>query len=242
MLNNETTDNPIVTENRAAEDDIFRTIINRQGMIQIGDYIFKAAIDKGYVSEIKGNEIDFLDRFKAGEFIDGISNRFDLDEEDVFSKLEYGLKGSNTANKAPIFGTGDKYNDDQNASDGFVYRADTKLSYQKAVFYFSLVAELKFIWRASNHVFWDRYSAPIDIELKYCTYSWKNKRNATGSNPAYFQLSRTNANKLNFRPYAGSRGLKDYDMKAHFYYNGILNQSTGPRNMRMVPYNFYIHS
>lgn len=237
-LNTETETFQIQTENRSANDDLLRTILNPDGVVQIGGYIFKAEADKGYVTELDAADIQHFDDFNTGTFVTGVTNRFDLDEEDAFDSLATGMRGQNFALRMPLFGTGDKYNDDVYHGTGeneFIWRADTKLSYQKAVFYFSLMGECKLQIKRPNAVFWQGLSGTNNIELKYCDYYWKNKKNNTGSNPAYYQLSSTTANKLNFRPYSGNRALKEFYMRAHFYWQG-------PNGLRWVPYHFNIQS
>lgn len=230
-LNEETESNPVVTLNRTADDDLFRTLINVNGMVQIGNYIFKASVDSGYVSELDVADMQYFDQFMAGEFIEGISNKFNLDEDDAFGKLDGGLKGSNELLRTPIFGSGDKYNDDLKFSpeSATTWRADCKAQYQKAVFYFCLMTELKHMFRIHPDPFWTPNSQRIQL---YCDYSWENKRGNTGNYLNFFR-EEYSATKLNYKAYAGSRGLKGGStIKAKFYYQNVC---TGYQ-LRLVPF------
>src|SRR5690606_7643839 len=79
-------------KNISIEDDVFHAIINSNGMVQIGNAIFKAETDNGDVLTMHSNNMAHLDELTTGQFNPGVMNRFSLndDKEDfyVFAVVE----------------------------------------------------------------------------------------------------------------------------------------------------------
>lgn len=161
-------------KNEIFEDELFHTLINQDGMVQIGNYLFKTEIDFDKILEIK---IDFyptyMSDFNAGVFEATEMNEFDTEWDEttaaydnIFDYLNTGAVGTikTTAYTEPTWILDPVVNTDadcntyipslgspvyekqtQDIYDGAsTWRSDCKAVYQKAGIYFSLIAKQKY--------------------------------------------------------------------------------------------------
>lgn len=221
--------------NTSVTDSVFLSLLDKWGIVEIEGYYFKAEIDNGLVWAIGRNGGDslktYLAQLRARTFNPSVMNRFNLAEEDAFEKLDSGYVGIDQPPVPVIeglFGNDDKKNDDVGGPGSAVWRADCKASYQAAVFYFSLMSEMKYMsGLGSSPTFWQ----PRSTEIFYatptqCKFKPKNRPEQFPSVPGG-----VTDNKLNWRPYTGSRRLDKYLMDANFAY---LTQNTIPQYTRFV--------
>lgn len=141
--------------------------------------------------------------------------------QDVFELLNSGVIG--LGKTTGIFNVKSIENFDENDEAGTTWRAACKASYQKAVFFFSLMSEMKyqakgtgFIWTAKKTDICYVYN-PLVGMYSICNYKPKFKSHQYPIVPHLNWPSRkVNTNKLVFRPYSGSRKLEIYDMDVYF--------------------------
>lgn len=124
-----------------------------------------------------------------------------------------------------IFTNKSAANDDLKDSAGTIWRADVKVSYQKALVYFSLMAELKYMaggfpWTQKKTDIWlfRDAASPMPITSTYCMFEPKRRSKSYPSIPHQNYDGRKFDNKLNWRMYEASRGLAAFDLNAVFGY------------------------
>lgn len=223
--------------NSSVDDSVFLSLLDKFGIVQIEGYYFKAEVNNGLVWAIgqPGNIRDslkvYLTQLRTRTFNPAVMNRFNLAEEDAFEKLDSGYVG---IDQAPLlvpeglFGTEHKVNDDEWQTGGVTWRADCKSVYQKAVFYFSLVSEMKYmsgfigtaVWSPRSTEIWLSDNVPPSTK---CTYTRRRTTNQVNINEP--SNSVTN-NKFTWRPYSGSRALISYDLDSRFGYISVPTSTT----------------
>lgn len=196
-------------------NSFFSSLINSDGLIQIGDYLFKIDLDIGKVfvlpPSVSSNKQAINDLKK-----ENTSNKNILvfsTDDDVLNLLANDSNGTMNG-RTMLFchesgapSGSDKafeyaYNDTE--------RQDNKVVYQKAGIYFSLQAKIK-----TEEKYAGLWVASADNQL-YLDYYFNYKPKCKGS--------RTESNtvgafdhELNRRPYASTRGLHYYDYVVQFY-------------------------
>lgn len=234
---------PSDNNNTIMEDPLFLRIIDRNGVIQIGDYIFRAEANNDRVLEMhENNKSGYFAQFKTGSFEPTVMNELcsatETEEgDDIFEILATNVTGITKTTGTPtgITGTGGayigcatnsgnnstrKYNDDK-SNGSTTYRADCKSVYQAVVFYFSLMSELKYM--RGGPTIWTQQSTSISYSTgwgTYCNFKPKNRAWQYPSVPGG-----TTSHKLTWRPYSGSRKLTNYDMNAIFLYTAWCGQT-----------------
>lgn len=232
-------------------DELLGTIINQHGIVQIGDYVFKAEMDLGRVLEISAVDLDaHYTEFKNGTFIAATMNELDNNSEgehdNIFQKLATGVKGLQVYNPTPptpsssLFHIKDEIDDDLNTSDNSqTFRAKAKAVYQKAVFYFSLMSELKYMQKGPNQNLWKQETTGICYIINsprlitYCAYKPKKGSLTTPTVPNVNDPGRIYDNKLNWRPYSAGKRLTDFTMDAFFDYYDLASGTGLGRQVRV---------
>ncbi len=244
----------ITDYNTEVEDELLLTFIDQYGVVQIGNMIFKAEIDKDLVWTLDAQHLDKYGALLGRQFDASTMNifRISLDENrtgevwDVVLSGIVGIDESNGSYKTTgIFGEDhhppcDEYidktyewNPDTQSFEETsctTYRADFKSSYQNALFYKSLMTELKYMKRDCNSSgFWSQVHTNIWAGGgSYCNYKTK-KRRSTTQYPTH--PGQTWDNKYNWRPYSGSRRLESYHLETNYYITNQANQQQrGPLN------------
>lgn len=226
--------------NSSVTDSVFLSLLNEQGIVKIDGYYFKAEIDNGLVWAI-GKHTDtsltkvYLQQLEERIFNPAVMNRFNLAEEDAFEKLDSGYVGIDQA-PLPVteglFGNDNKVDDDEWQTGGATWRASCKASYQAAVFYFSLVTEMKYksgfkfagsgptVWSPRSTEIWFSDNLPPSTK---CTYTRRRTTNQVNINEPTNSVT---DNKRNWRPYSGSRSLISYDLDVRFGYISGTSSTT----------------
>ena len=124
-----------------------------------------------------------------------------------------------------------------------MYRADAKSCYQKAMFYFSLMTEVKYMRRAQNSSgFFAGFTTYVCTNWpSYCAYL--SKKNGSSWQypthphklPAYGQMPPLTywnyCQQFTWRPYSSSKGLRYFNMQTDYRYYGYDDI---PQPVRMV--------
>ncbi len=218
--------------NKKCPDDLLLRILNKDGIIQIGDYVFKSETDIGLCwtlnqSNLNTNLSDLISR----NFISTSMNRFNENlEEDVYDLLSAGTVG--VFQDKVRSSTEHKINDDVISNSNVCWRADCKNVYQAAVFYYSLLSELKYMSQAN--IGWQSVSTSINFEngtkvkFKPRNRSWQGYWSPS--------LASVNDNKHNWRPYGASRSLTNYEFIGKFKYDSKAPGVTGWRYVNLAIY------
>jgi hypothetical protein len=215
--------------NTTIYDEILLSIIDKDGLVQIGNTIFKAENDQGLCWTLSSNYASTdLSNLKNRVFVSSKMNKFnDAMVSDVYDTLATGIVGINMSKTRGI--NEDKQNDDVPDGNGTTYRADCKNVYQNIVFAHSLLTEMKYMRKAGGIV-WSQFNTYIGM-LSCCTqatFTPKNKPTQTKT-PTTWSVS--NGNKLNWRPYGpASRKLIRFNMPTTFYYSSF-NQTSRQVNL-----------
>ncbi|RQO29848.1 hypothetical protein DBR32_14800 [Taibaiella sp. KBW10] len=217
---------PPKDKNSEVFDPLFKRIINQDGIIQIGVYIFNSRLDEGYMLEMDAANISWAwNNFKAGIFNSEIMNKFSSIEadylgnyNDVFELLGTGIHGINVQTiGAGLFGqnnTQTKTTEETEISD---FRVRAENSYQASVIYFSLITKSKVQWRhhgangifgwevyPSGHLWYNNSSSNI---VRYKARGSSSEVNKTGQYPS----STTTTGERKLRVYEGKRGMRYFD-------------------------------
>lgn len=145
--------------NKNFEDELFLTIIDEYGVVQIGNIIFKAETDIDFVWTLSSEHQDKYGDLLGRSFDPAVMNIFRISEDetrtqeawDIVLNGTVGIDESNGSYQTlGIFGNDHKVNDDVPDAGGLIYRADCKASYQAAMFYHSLMTELKYMRKYSG--------------------------------------------------------------------------------------------
>lgn len=176
--------NPQDNKNQNFEDPLFSRILDVNGLIQIEGFVFKAEIDNGYVLEMAQSHLAAnYTSLKNGIFNPSIMNQLDEsnvpNNQDVFELLNSGVIG--LGKTTGIFNVKSEENFDENDEAGTTWRAACKASYQKAVFFFSLMSEMKYqakgsglVWTAKKTDICYVYN-PLVGMYSICNYKPKSK-------------------------------------------------------------------
>jgi hypothetical protein len=304
--------------NSLFEDDFLLRLLNKNGIIQIGQYVFKLEVNNYRVLEISSHYLSaHYDTFINGYFNPLVMNEFNtLDDRDVFDVLDKGIVGeriittpisSSTESETgilyipdpnsyttgvytspiqriynnfnndnshvvlnpkgvrfigngkpvivggedkpgtpedprkteQIFTNKESFNYDVQGTDGFMYRAQVKASYQTALIYYSLVTVLNYRRRAMGGDAIDSWAkayskicfvvGPVFIGHSFIDYrsfcKYKSKGKADEQFPTVPHQNeggaKNNTHELHWRPYESSRKLERYAMNIMF---AFINQ------------------
>lgn len=219
--------------NKSFDDELFLTVIDQYGVVQIGNIIFKAETDIDFVWTLSSEHLDRYGDLLGRSFDPTVMNIFRISEDetrtqeawDIVLNGTVGIDESNGSYQTlGIFGNDHQVNDDVSDAGGLIYRADCKASYQTALFYYSLMTELKYMRKYSgsgNITPWQQQTTDIWASYNsYCKYLSK-KNGSTEQNPSF--PGQVHDNKYNWRPYCSNRGLHTYDMETYFTYNSLAS-------------------
>lgn len=214
--------------NSTSTDELLLTLIDKNGLVQIGNSIYRIDSDNELCWTLDATHLEAdLDNLIQHKFNEKSMNVFNSAfQGDVFEEMKKGTVGvKQTALRRRV--TKHQGNDDVVSTDGYTYRADCKVVYQRLGIYCSLVAELKYMRRKTGTSgLWKQ--VPTQIWFIYDTYAWFIPYKRTNSQLRYpTQPSVGNFisdNKLNWRPYRSSRRLGRFNLGAKFQY---LDKSKG---------------
>ncbi len=171
------------------EDDLFATLLNPQGIVQVGQYIFQIDFENEKVIATEDN----------GASLKSTSTPLEFNlEDDVFALLngEPQLKRSGCSRcKRGYYSF--------QTSDG---TAKYKVVYQKAGIYFSLQAKIKQNGRAN-----------LSLSTDETTCWWKSKKRKGRWDGKASYKTGGYGGTYSYRPYAKRRGLKRYHFNVDFY-------------------------
>jgi hypothetical protein len=215
------------------EDDFLASILNPDGVVQIGEWIFKVNLEKEVVLA--------LNQKHAALYQDLVEENIDREQiyvynthDDVLTLIKEGIYGTVNKNAKMDWWwcdnyavrKKDHYDDDvytttYNPSSGTtktrIYRAHAKHVYQKAGIYFSLVTKLKYMKFDEGQLFWDQ--SYTNIFLQY-SYSWK-KRCGSSSDSGSAYVGVSNERKLVRRHYSSVNALTSYSLYSYYEYESI---------------------
>ncbi|MNS49169.1 hypothetical protein D3C72_817670 [compost metagenome] len=215
---------PADDKNSQAFDPLFKRIINADGIIQIGSFIFNSRLNEGFVLEMDAGNVSWAwNDFRSANFNSEIMNKFGANEteylgnyNDVFELLETGVHGINLQTIA-LFGQNNTKTNTTEETPNANFRVRAENAYQSAVFYFSLITKGKVQWRhtGANGVFgWEVYSnghiwyanSGTDV-VRYKARGINNEEIKTGQYPT--GIITTGERK--WRAYEGKRGLRYFN-------------------------------
>ncbi|MCE3074637.1 DUF4848 domain-containing protein [Chryseobacterium gwangjuense] len=233
--------NPEITiegfKNSSYVDPLLLRIIDRHGMIQIDHFVFNSRIDDGYVLEMNSSYLPTnYDDLKNGNFksdrMNMLTNEWDLDvvgDIDIFDYLKTGVTGLTLMSAKSMFHKKDA--PDMGPTHvidnaGTTYRADAKVSYQKAVFFFSLIAKLKYQRKGTGNLSpWVAVTTQLCFLTNYdlnmvtsCKFKPKKHDEESPAPPHQNYPGLITDNKIDWRPYGGGRKLEKYELNAWFSY------------------------
>lgn len=214
---------PAADKNSKAFDPLFKRIINKDGIIQIGSYIFNSRLDNGYMLEMDAANVSWAwNDFKAANFNSEIMNKFSSNEadylgnyNDVFELLGTGVHGINLQTiGVGLFGQGHTKTNITEEMDDADFRVRAENAYQSSVIYFSLITKGKVQWRhhGANSIFgWEVYpngyiwynNSSTDI-VKYKARGSNSEVNKTSQYPSGIVTT----GERKWRAYEGKRGLR----------------------------------
>ena len=165
-------------KNSTLNDDLFKTFLTEEGLIQIGEIVYKVAFDDDKVwSLIENYTATDPQNLIDSDFDDSTMNIYSCSSEtfDIIDDAESGNSGYNTQ-VTGFFGSDIKRNDDQpihcakyDPSNGTtiyfdsIFRADCKTSYQKVGIYFSVIAEMNYKVKTTGQWFWTNLNTDITM-------------------------------------------------------------------------------
>jgi hypothetical protein len=227
------------------EDPLLKTILNENGMFQVGDIIYKICYDEGLVWSLNSNctQSDYQNLINE-QWDASKMNRFYVnDEEDIYERAESGIVGYDRKYRG-LFGNDEKANDDlpttsiifdpatnTQTTTSVIFRADCKTSYQNAGIYKSVMAEMKYMKKVGNSLFWTQVVTGITMNANW---DFKPKTKPQIVNNNFVQT--VNDNKNNYRPYQGTRRC-DGKINAQFVYTS-QGPSGGTRTFTLATNNF----
>jgi hypothetical protein len=141
---------------RTFDDDLLKTLLNENGMFQVGEIIYKISYDDGLVWSLNCNcTLSDYQKLINEEWDASKMNRFYInDDVDIYDKAETGIVGYDRKYRG-LFGSDKKFSDNVTHSmtipntnpvqtGDFEFRADCKTSYQNAGVYKSVTAKMKY--------------------------------------------------------------------------------------------------
>lgn len=212
--------------NSGVTDEMLLSLVDANGLIQVGDNIFKVETDLGYCWTMNRIYLKSdYDKLIRDEFNPETMNRFSvsIEEEldiDIYEYLEKGIVGVDQWNKLHARGIfGDDHKPppvDECSVAGICNRGDAKACYQNALVYKSLYTELKTYKKGSGSSTW----TPLSTDI--C--KWNNTLGNTNwtFTPRKLSQQSGSSNTCNngyhhdHRPYNGTRRLTQYAINGNF--------------------------
>lgn len=208
----------------APSDPHLASLLNPQGMVQIGKWIFKINLCNKRCYVLDANDAtDALLHEMAKQQPKNAKISFYSTEEDVIDLLMAGVRGKNSLSNSgektlSIFGEDDKDVEGPVYYDGMkVYPGDDrgkikgKVCYQAAGIYFSLIAKFKYMEKFGE-IYWEA-GAPKCIEYTMIKYQPKNRseevKTPRGNDCEY-------NGEVQYRPYEAMRRLDRYHYEVRF--------------------------
>lgn len=229
-------------EEVAETNEFLGTLLNEDGLIAIGDRLFRVDLSEELVYAGHKDSVT-VEEFKLG-MASASKNKALLafsTDDDVLDLLNAGVRGTVSSNARTI-GTGGsattfglfcsedgaperkpKQDEEYMIYDGYRYRVDAKHAYQKAGIYFSLMSELKHMRKAVSAgelVTWSQYNTDISL-----TYTFKYKPKCRTIVDYSTRVAGGWDNKVNVRPYESSRGLHAYYIHSDYVFAAPSGQN-----------------
>ncbi|UZS00049.1 hypothetical protein [Chondrinema litorale] len=217
----------IAEETLDLEGTIIADLLNEDGIIEIGEYLFKINMSQEQVLALHRDNLE--DSYNA--LLEGDTNNDDIllfsTNDDVLEMISNGETSSGSNARTALFGCGengaDKDIDEDNEYYGSDRRMVCRVEYQKYGIYFSLIAKVKSqkkvagIWVGAGY---EGENQGLDFYVKY-----KPKcRSEVVKQGTVYEDSGDN-NELSKRPYESTRKLHKYHYEAQFS-NFYWNQGT----------------
>jgi hypothetical protein len=201
--------------NDAVENEILSTVINKDGIVQIGDIVYMHDLNSGQVWTLNLTLSNYskLPDLINKQFNESCMNIFNLDEEDIIEKAETGVVGISQKKLRGIFGidihpTPITYTISSPSGD---FTIDWKSSYQNLGIIKSLQSKLRHYTGPAN--MFNPFNAPVAMGYDLVNSSGKFKKQGsstwitiTGNSHWYGVAIR---GKCDNRPYIGFRRLKE---------------------------------
>lgn len=197
------------------EDDYLASMLSPEGIVQIGEWIFKLDIPNEKVYALNEKDQNLIGELKKDTPAHDKIQIFSTDD-DVLDLLKSGEKGS-PAGRVALFcreSGADRHKDDAIIEYGDGYQLDCKIVYQKAGIYFSLQGKVKNQARLIGGVLLDCFEGHTMAIEHYV--KWKPKCRSEEEPGAAIKFSDGNECVLNHRPYESTRGLNKYIYQAVF--------------------------
>jgi len=217
-----------VLEEEGIVDERLASILNKDNMVQIEKWIFKLDLvdKKCFVLPVEKATSQLVEEMKSNNPSSKVIQVYST-EEDVLSLLDEGkpstLKGARTTG---LFGNDAKldYFVYYEQSSGLLYdnddrgKIEVKVVYQKAVFYFSLQAKIKYHAKTVGGLYIET-QAPLSIDYEVIRFDSK-KRRSSEQDQSDRPTDSGFRSEVSYRPYESNRGLDKYWYQATFMIGG----------------------
>lgn len=229
---------PAITDvnchNKTFVDPLFMRLISKDGIIQIGDYLFNSRIDDGYVLQMYADDLtEHYSDFKAGIFDETCMNKWDnnnLGEEgSIFDVLETRVIGMNILlGIRDLFGSRLSYREPDlpggppTGTPGGPGNFEFEIigSYQNIVFYRSLIGKFKYYSRDLAH--WrvpSNTTVNINHSTSYADITPNNRSNEIKSpTTSDVPVVTSYRHKVKWRAYESTRRLERGILELDFAY------------------------
>jgi hypothetical protein len=221
-----------VDYNTLFNDELFETIIDENGLVQIGNTIFKSETDYNYVWTLQASHLEDYSDLIGREFVPSTMNIFKLSNEDtrtieIWESLENGLVGVDETGGTYSSLVWTPFGDDSKPpatticeeQGSMCVQGDVKAVYQAALFYFSLQTKCKTYRKPSGNTLWLPLTTDICLVNTASQQSfakWQSKKSSWSQSSYIYNNACTNDNVQNWRPNSRSRGLNSYELKGSF--------------------------
>lgn len=222
--------------NSCIEDDFLASMLNPDGIIQIGKWIFRLDICAEKVYALAEKDKNLLGELKKKMPTHKAVLIFSTDDEvlDLLGTTKPGAKVAICLNDRRAEGATDETFPNRQrfvissptiSTSPVEYFADAKVVYQKAGIYFSLLAELKYMRRLQDdsNWFWNQEYTSMSL---LTTYRYKRRCSDEYSDSGYNSVGYDN--KINQRVYESSIGLAKYSLSGDFTY--VVNHTSPPQS------------
>lgn len=219
--------------NTRCDDYLWTSLIDRYGLIQIGNYIYKSETDLDIAWSMSVDHMDsdlsnLITRNYVAEKMNIFNSSFDLDNDiDIIEFVETGRVGVNKINSfKPRAVHGYKHKptpadecQQQGEEKGICNRGDAKAVYQNFIIYHSLYTELKTYKKSANGNTWVPFSTLSCMigagGQSDCGYVKRNSNTWTYK----VKNSCNTGYHIDWRPYQGTRRLKSFYLNGNYRFD-----------------------
>lgn len=215
------------------EDEFLASILNPDGIVQIGEWLFKVNLEKDIVLAMNQKYKNFFYNDLVNEKIDNKQIYVYSTDDEVINLIKNGVYGTSEGGENYWWGCAKGasrkkeddndyvYNTTINTATGetqhTTYKARYKHVYQKAGIYFSLFSKLKYMKLDEGQIFYD----PVwtDITLIYTYKLHERCRDIKKEGKSTRSL--TNKRKLKRTYHSSARALRSYSISSQFKYLSV---------------------